>query len=425
MTIWMLIYNIIIVPLGIFIVSLFSLFNEKLKKGVKGRKKSWKKLKNFRKINPNEEIFLIHSASLGEFEQAKPVIRGLKTIRPDITIVVTFASPSGYENAERMNEVALLLYLPVDSFFRMKRFLNILKPKKIIFVTYELWPNFIINAMKKKIPTYLMSARIRENSKKWLFPTRGFFRYLYKSVDYIFTVSENDKKVLEKLIGEKDIRVLHLGDTRYDQVIERAKKRINKHIPKLFEDGFVFVAGSVWPADVRHLLPALIKVYKSNKDFCIVMAPHEPSEYALETLEDTFDQNEISTLRYSNIGNKNNSNRVILIDRIGILAEIYHQSNMAFLGGSFKGAIHNVMEPAVAGIPVLFGPDYHNSREAELLISDGGGRCCQSSDEFFDVITNLIKNEQLYKEVSEASRQVIIKNLGASAKTVKEILESY
>jgi 3-deoxy-D-manno-octulosonic-acid transferase len=421
---WILIYNALFVPLAFLTLQILVLFNDKIKRGVRGRQNSWHQLVRFRQKYPHKPVFLIHSASLGEFEQAKPVIRGLKAIRSDVLIVASFTSPSGFEHAAEMSEVSLKIYLPFDSFLRTRRFFQILKPQKIIFVSYELWPNLIINARRHRVSTYLISARIRQTSSKFYPIVRNFFKELYRSLDYIFAISEQDRESVKKLIGSVQIKVLTLGDTRYDQVIERARSRMTQQLPELYRDKFVFIVGSIWPQDAKHLLPAIAEIIRNFAQFRCILAPHEPNEFALESFEDQFRNWGISVCRYSQVTATPISDVVVLIDKIGILAELYHQTNLAFVGGGFRGSVHNVMEAAVAGIPVVFGPDYHNSREAELLVEAGGGFVCSNEAEIFGLITRLIEDESYYRQASFSARRVIMDNLGASARTVKEILEN-
>lgn len=421
---WIIIYNFFVVPPAFIAIYIIALFNDKIKRGIDGRKRSWYRLKRFRHAHSGKTVFLIHSASLGEFEQAKPVIRGLKAIRSDILIVASFTSPSGFEHAKKMSDVDLMIYLPFDTFFRTRRFVQTLKPEKIIFVTYELWPNLILNARRFRIPTYLMSARIRQNSSKFYPLVRGFFKELYRSLDYIFAISETDKESVNKLIGSVQIKVLNLGDTRYDQVINRARSRMTARMPKIFNNEFVFIAGSVWPQDARHLMPAISRILRNFPNSRFIIAPHEPNDYALESFEDQLSGNGIAVCRYTGIRQFPVIETVVLIDKIGILAELYHQAGLAFVGGGFRGSVHNVMEPAVAGIPVIFGPSYHNSREAEFLIKAGGGFTCADESSLFLLISKLMEDEKFYQQSSRASRNVILDNLGASARTVNEILEN-
>ncbi|MFH1213912.1 MAG: glycosyltransferase N-terminal domain-containing protein [Candidatus Neomarinimicrobiota bacterium] len=421
---WLVIYNAIFIPIAYAGLIVWSHFNAKIKEGLDGREALWPAIQKLRERFPTRTVYLIHSASLGEFEQAKPVVRGLKALRPDILLVSSFTSPSGYKNAERIPEVDLFIYLPIDTFLRTRRFIQKLRPAKMIFVTYELWPNLIFNAGRHHVTTYLISARIRPGSSKLKPGIRTFFCDLYRSLDYIYAISDEHKLSVEKLIGSAKITVLNLGDTRYDQVFERAKLLANKMIPRIFSDGFIFIGGSIWPQDARHLLPALYRNLHEFPSLKVIIAPHEPNEYALEMLEDDFQSKGFETLRYSRIKDQSTTNRVVLIDRIGILAELYHQANLTFVGGSFRGSIHNVMEPAVAGLPVLFGPTYHNSQEAELLIKAGGGFVCADETCLSGEIRRLLTRTTEYQQAATAARQVILRNMGASARTVKEILES-
>ena len=421
---WLILYNAIFIPLAYLVLIIWAQFDTKLRDGITGRKTIWLKLEEFRRHSANHTVFLIHSASLGEFEQAKPVIRGLKAIRPDIEIVASFTSPSGFKNAERIREVALFTYLPFDSFLNSRRFIQRLRPAKIIFVTYELWPNLIHLAQRYRIPTYLISARIREGSTKLKPVIRTFFSELYRSLNYIYAISDEHKKSVLKLIGSVNITVLTLGDTRYDQVIQRSREMIYKKIPKIFNDGFVFIAGSLWPQDARHLLPALYRTLREYRQLKIIIAPHEPVEYVLEEFEDAFLTEGFETVRLSQREVTPGLQRVVLVDRVGILAELYHQAHLAFVGGSFRGSIHNVMEPAVAGLPVLFGPTYTNSQEAKLLLEAGGARCCDNEVCIYEVLCNFLTHPEEYQQAALSSRQVILENMGASARTVKEILES-
>lgn len=421
---WLVIYNVFIIPLAYFGMIMLSQFNAKMKEGLKGRHNLWPALEIFRKRFPTRTTYLVHSASLGEFEQAKPVIRGLKAIRPDILLVASFTSPSGFKNAERIPEVDLFIYLPIDTFLQTRRFIQKLRPDKMIFVTYELWPNLVFNAARHHIKTYLISARIRPGSSKLKPIIRTFFADLYRSLDYIYAISEEHKQSVLKLIGSVKITVLNLGDTRYDQVIERSKMLANKMIARIFTEGFIFIGGSIWPQDARYLLPTLYRCLKEFPDFKVILAPHEPNDYALEMLEDEFRAHGIDTSRYSQLKEQTTSKRVVLVDRIGILAELYHQAHLAFVGGSFRGSIHNVMEPAVAGLPVLFGPTYHNSQEAELLVQAGGGYSCNNESDLYKVIHRMLTKPTDYQESARAARQVIMENMGASVRTVKEILES-
>jgi len=419
---WSLIYNLIIAPLGVGFYIIFSVFSKKMRKGVGGRMKTFSQLRKLREKYPDKELILFHSASLGEYEQVKPVVKGVKAEK-DVVTVVSFTSPSGYENADRIPEVDLYIYLPFDVIFTTRKFLKLLNPEKIIFVTYELWPNILAAAKSFGIKTYLISARIRSTSRKWKFYTKSYFASLYRSVDNIFTVTTGDKEALEKILNTKEKNIQTLGDPRYDQVIQRAEKRGNKNIPKFFEDGFIICIGSAWEQDLEVISQPLIDFVKSRDNVRLIVAPHETDDGHVNPIINQFEFVGIKTTRYSQINGKCET-PVLVVDGIGVLAELYHQSDMAFVGGSFKKAIHNVMEPAIAGIPVLFGPFYHNSREAQQLVQMEGGFSIKSSEEFDDIVKNLMDDEQRYQKVSAASKNVILRNKGAGQRIVKQIFKN-
>ncbi len=214
-----------------------------------------------------------------------------------------------------------------------------------------------------------------------------------------------------------------MGDPRYDQVIQRAEIRSDKNIPKFFDQGFIISAGSVWEQDLEVITKPLIDLVKSRDKVRLIVDPHETYDSHVNPIKLEFENSGITTTRYSEIKGKCNS-QVLIVDRIGVLAELYHQSDMAFVGGSFKKAIHNVMEPAIAGIPVLFGPYYHNSREAQQLIRMEGGFSVKTSEEFAGIVKDLMDNNKKYIKVADASKNVIHSNKGAGQRIVEQILKN-
>jgi len=304
-----------------------------------------------------------------------------------------------------------------------RKFLKVLHPNKIIFVTYELWPNILASAKSFGIQTYLISARIRAKSRKWKFYTKSYFASLYNSVDNIYTVTPGDKQALETVLKNNRKNILTLGDPRYDQVIQRAEKQEDKNIPKFFNDGIVICIGSVWEQDLDVISLPLIELVKTRENIRLIIATHEIDDSHVNPIKNQFETSGIVTTKYSELNGKLTS-RVLIVDRIGVLAELYHQSNIAFVGGSFKKAIHNVMEPAIAGIPVLFGPYFQNSREAQQLVEKGGGFSFNTSREFDNILKELIDDEAKYNEVALASKNVILNNKGAGQRIVEQILKN-
>ncbi|MBN2279402.1 MAG: hypothetical protein JXQ65_02360 [Candidatus Marinimicrobia bacterium] len=420
--IWNSLYNILIVHLGVFFYHVFSIFSQKMRKGIAGRRKTLGEIEKLRRKYPDQKLFLFHSASLGEYEQVKPVVKGIKEKANEVIAVVSFTSPSGYENADRIEAVDLYIYLPFDTYFTTRKFLQLLRPDKIIFVTYELWPNLLAVAKKLGISTYLISARIRSTSRKWKFYTKNYFASLYRSVDFIFSVTDDDKYELEKILKDDKKVIKTLGDPRYDQVIQRSEKRNTKNIPRFFDEGFIISAGSVWEQDLAVITRPMIELLKTNPQVKLIIAPHETDDGHVVPIINDFSSAGLPVSRYSEMSGQCET-QVLVVDRIGILAELYHQSHLAFVGGSFKKAIHNVMEPAIAGIPVIFGPFYQNSREAQLLVKMEGGFSLTTGDAFLSKVKELMKNPENYQRIARASKNVILSNKGAGEKIVMEILK--
>ncbi|MFP4547497.1 MAG: 3-deoxy-D-manno-octulosonic acid transferase [Fidelibacterota bacterium] len=420
---WKFLYNFIVVPLGVVLYYLFSVFSHKMRTGISGRHKTMQRIKKLRKAHPDRELILFHSASLGEYEQVKPVVQGIKQKRPDILTIVSFTSPSGFENADRIDAVDLFIYLPFDFRPVIRTFLKELRPDKIIFVTYELWPNVLSVSAKMGITTYLISARIRSTSKKWRFYVRGYFTELYNTLDNIYAVTDEDAWELNDILTAGRTNVQILGDPRYDQVIQRAECRSKKNIPQLFTGGFVICAGSVWEQDLAVISTPLKNLLQKNPRVKLIIAPHETDDFHVNQVKSQFASAGFNIQRYTELEGAC-TGRLLVIDKIGLLAELYHQSDLAFVGGGFKKAVHNVMEPAIAGIPVIFGPNYHNSRESQQLVKYQGGFSVANAKEFEQILSELLQDKEKYNTVSAASKKVILSNKGAAVRTVEHILNN-
>lgn len=397
-----------------------SLFNAKIRRGIRKRKKLFENLIiNTTGLDRKKKLIWFHSASLGEFEQAKPIIEKLYKERK-VNILVTFFSPSGYENSLNYPYADLISYLPLDTTFNIRRFVLIAKPALVILMRYDIWPNLIWHLSGRKIPCLIVDATMRENSKRRLPVALGFHKAVYKYFTKILTVSHDDLENFKRFdVNEQKLKVV--GDTRFDRVYQKSLLAREK---KLFSDGFfygkkVFVFGSSWESDEDVILPASIKMLKYDKDFLIIIAPHEPTVVHIEKIENYF-RNYAKTIRFSYLNNYKDE-RVIIIDSIGVLLTLYYYADAAYVGGSFKQGIHNVLEPAVYGIPVLFGPKIENSREAKFLSNNNGGIIIKNKKSAFRVIRSLFINDNLRKELGKKSKQFVLNNIGATEKIIKEI----
>lgn len=415
-----LIYNIIVLPTMFFGLKIASIFNKKIKRGIAGRKRIFEELiLNAQQLDKTKKMIWVHSSSLGEFEQAKPIIEKLKNDF-NINVLVTFFSPSGYENSKKYQFADLVSYLPYDTKFNAKNILSIVKPSLVIFTRYDIWPNLVREIGKNSIPLFLVDATLRKDSFRKFFISKSLHEILYKQFTRILTVSTNDV-INFKEYGLDESRVFAVGDTRFDRVYERSLSARNKNIIKqeILTGKKIFVAGSTWHEDEEIILPSFLKAAKFDSSLMMIIAPHEPDLNHLEALENEF-RKKISFIRFSHLNNYAGE-RVIIVDSIGILFTLYSYAHLAFVGGGFKYNIHNILEAAVYGIPVLFGPKITNSQEAPNLIYAGGGFIIKNKKEAYRYLRTFLSNEIKRKNAGEASTNYINKNLGATAKIIGEI----
>jgi len=424
-TFWYLVYNLVGVPVQYLGFRLIGLFNAKVRKGIHGRKRSSDTLQQFNAGRDKaQKCYIVHCASLGEYEMARPVIEGIKASEPDTDVVLTFFSPSGYDQVYDSSPADLVTYLPFDSVRRVTKFFTLLNPEKLILTSYEIWPNLIWTAKKYDVEVHLTSARLSEESKKTGPVFRSFFRTVYNDIQYIYPITAQDEQNFKSYFRLSESVEIHtLGNTRYDRVLERAVQAGEQpFLPENFRHQPTLIAGSIWPADNKVILPALESVKHAFPDLKLVLAPHELSRDHLRELQKWCDGRGLGC-SYLNNGSAD-GNEVLIVDKIGVLAEIYHDGDIAFIGGAFSGSVHNVMEPAVAKCAVLFGPEYHNSDEAEQLIKSGGGFSLTGETEMEETLYRLLSDPDTLHSAQNAAYNIITSNAGATGKTVRHILKS-
>jgi len=419
-------YNLIFVPFLFVLFHILGLFNKKVKKGIEGRKKLFQNLeiKIKEKFNPQKPIFWFHSSSLGEFEQAKPIIAKIKEkVNPNI--IVTFFSPSGYEHSENYALADVISYIPFDSIFNAKRFINLIKSNKtfVFLMKYDIWPNHLYMAKKNNFTLCLANTIV--NEEKLTFLRRFFYSTIYELFDHIFLISKDDEKNIQKL-NLKNPKILTTGDTRYDQVFSRSQEALKKRIiPENVtktKDGVrkkIFVVGSSWREDEDVIIPAIIKIQKYQPEILTILVPHEPTEQNIERIEKEL-ESKTSYIRFSKI-EKYSDEKVIIVDSVGHLMTLYSYADVAYVGGSFKQGIHNVLEPATYGIPVIYGPKINNSPEAQKLAQIGGGFIVKNEKEFYKILRKLLSDENLKTEAGKKSYELVKLNLGATEKIIEAI----
>jgi 3-deoxy-D-manno-octulosonic-acid transferase len=418
---WNIVYNFFAIPLFWIAVHALALFKPKIRRAIRGRKELFTDLARLMAALPPGPRVWVHSSSMGEFEQAKPIIAALKQRLPDIRVIVSFFSPSGYEHSRKYPLADVITYIPFDSRRGAHRFLDLLRPTAAVMVRYDIWPNHIWELRRRRIPVIIANATMQRRTPRRLPLARSFHHYVYDAIDKILTVAASDAEVF------KALRLTHpyleaIGDTRYDQVAARsAEARKRSIIPATVLEGKkVIVAGSTWPEDEEELIPAFLQLRASMGNLLLVLVPHEPTLEHLEDLERQL-QGRATTIRFSAL-NEYRGEDVVLVDSIGILLVLYAYAHIAFVGGSFRQGIHNILEAAVYGIPVLFGPRHRNAHEPILLVERGGGFVINNAVELHRTMANLLQDEMARTTAGARAAEFVKANLGATERILHHLI---
>ncbi|HEY5462647.1 MAG TPA: glycosyltransferase N-terminal domain-containing protein [Hanamia sp.] len=405
---------------GIYLVSLG---NKKAKLWITGRKNVFEKLKESVKASTGKKIIWMHCASLGEFEQGRPVLAKIKEQFPDTAIFITFFSPSGFEIVKNHKDFKNIFYLPMDSPSHAKKWLHILKPDLVLWVKYEYWHYYLQEIKRKKIPLLMISGVYRSNQIffKWY---GNFYRNMLNCFTHFFVQNEDSKTELQFLISEEKITVS--GDTRCDRVINIAEDF--KEIPAIAEfcdNNKVIVMGSTWEEDEVEWTHFVRK----HPELKFIIAPHEIDSENLEYVKKEFPD----SLFYSEwVENKmlekgtGGSVNCLIINNIGMLSRLYYYATITYVGGGFGyDGLHNILEAAVYGKPVIFGPQYDKNFEAEEMIDSSGAISIENALELEKVVNNLLNNNEELLSRSAAAKNYVYKNAGASDKIILFIKNNY
>jgi len=389
---------------GAFVLSFFS---PKIRLWLNGRK-SWKlNLEAFVSRNSNSKIWF-HCASLGEFEQGKPVMQALKEAYPQISIVVTFFSPSGYEARKNSELADYVGYLPADTEDNATDFIEILKPKLAVFVKSEIWPNFISAIKSKNVPSFLISARFYDGQSIFK-RNRNFFRKQLKKFDFIFVQDKASQKQLKKF----NIESVLTGDTRFDQVPQLLKSTYSNPIIEKFKgENALLVIGSCWNEDLEVLLHFINTSDNTQK---IILAPHDVSSKMVSSIESKLN---VPFIKYTDSDLKLNflDKKVLILNTIGVLANSYKYANVAYVGGAFKQGLHNILEPAIFGIPVIFGPKTTGFLEANEMINAGGAFSVSNSEETTNILDLMFSDITTRKNAGNDNKNYMASKVGATEK---------
>lgn len=395
-----------------FLLPIFGFFSPKMKLFIDGRKTVFGTLEQ--KINSSDKTIWFHAASLGEYEQGLPVMEKIKEQFPNHKIVVTFFSPSGYEVRKNNTIADATVYLPLDTKSNAKRFLKLIHPEMVFFIKYEFWPNYLNELKKSNVTTYLISGIFRENQAffKWY---GGFYRKALKTFDYFFVQNESSKKLLQSL-GFQNIKIS--GDTRFDRVVAILERDNSLDFIANFKDNkTTIVIGSSWPKDEELLINY---INQSHENIKFIIAPHNIKEEQISNLKSQITK---KTVLFSEKNNLDLSNfNVFIIDTVGILTKIYSYADIAYVGGGFGNpGVHNLLEPATFGIPIIVGPNYSHFAEATALVHQEGCISIKNQNELNEAFDNLISNEDIRHEKGHICETFVQMNKGATQTIMSHI----
>lgn len=417
------IYNIVIYFV-LWGIAIASLFNEKVRKMWRGEREAFKILKQ--KVDPNAKYIWFHAASLGEFEQGRPLMERIRKDYPQYKILLTFYSPSGYEVRKNYEGADIICYMPVDTRLNAIRFLRLVRPVMAFFIKYEFWSNFLHILKYRNIPTYSVSSIFREDQVFFKWYGRSYAGVL-KCFTRFFVQNEESKRLLEG-IGITAVDVV--GDTRFDRVLQI--KEAAKHLPicEAFRTGVassqsadvphhdfkVFVAGSSWPPDENIFIP----FFNEHKDWRLLIAPHVIAEEHLKLILSLIKDKKV--VRYTQTTPEEAAEAdVLIIDCFGLLSSMYNYGDVAYIGGGFGVGIHNTLEAAVWNMPVIFGPNNKKFQEAQGLLKSGGGFEINTYEDFSGLMNSLMNDEAFLKQAGDKAGAFVAHLAGATDKVLASV----
>lgn len=417
------IYNIVIYFV-LWGIAIASLFNEKVRKMWRGEREAFKILKQ--KVDPNAKYIWFHAASLGEFEQGRPLMERIRKDYPQYKILLTFYSPSGYEVRKNYEGADIICYMPVDTRLNAIRFLRLVRPVMAFFIKYEFWSNFLHILKHRNIPTYSVSSIFREDQVFFKWYGRSYAGVL-KCFTRFFVQNEESKRLLEG-IGITAVDVV--GDTRFDRVLQIKEAAKQLPICEAFRTGVassqsadvphhdfkVFVAGSSWPPDENIFIP----FFNEHKDWRLLIAPHVISEEHLKLILSLIKGKKV--VRYTQTTPEEAAEAdVLIIDCFGLLSSMYNYGDVAYIGGGFGVGIHNTLEAAVWNMPVIFGPNNKKFQEAQGLLKSGGGFEINTYEDFSSLMSSLMNDETFLKQAGDKAGAFVAHLAGATDKVLASV----
>ncbi len=410
----LLLYNLAL-QFYVIAIHIAAFFSNKAKLWIDGRKTVFEDLEHLG-FQDTDKIIWIHTASLGEFEQGRPIIEQLKKVFPQYKILLSFFSPSGYEIRKNYALADHICYLPMDSKRHAQQFIKTVNPQLAIFIKYDLWYHYLNELQKIKTPILLISALFRKDQFYFKFFGR-FFKPVLKKIDHIFVQNKSSEEVLHQH-GISNTSIA--GDSRIDRVIKiAAEKKRDTIVEQFIDNRPVFIFGSTWPEDEAIISPY---INAHPQKYRYIIASHDISIARIKSIENQF---QLTSIRYSEAANNQlRDYDLLIIDNIGKLSAIYQYGKLAYIGGAFGKGLHNILEPAAFGLPLIFGPRYQKFEEANSLIEQGAGFSIKSSTDFQHIV-NQLQEDTFYNKSATIALAYIQKNQGATTKIINFIKEVF
>ena len=427
---WKTLYNTLVIPalaVGFYIAARFS---PKIREGLAGRRGVFDSIEEqLRSARELSQTAWFHFTSVGEFEQAKPLIEGLKD---EVRIVLTYFSPSVHPSVARDPHHDAAIYLPLDTSRNAARLFQIIKPSLLVFSKFDIWPNLVWHAAKHRVPIALIAGTLHPKSKRLASFARPFFREVHRHISVHCVISEDDAQRF-RMICPPSAQIEVTGDTRFDRVYQRAAAvdgTVELFPGQSTLQRLILIAGSTYLEEEQVVLEAYHRLRENashtptyNNLSHLILVPHEPTAERIGEIQAQLDHLRLSRICFSELqeGVDLRQIDVIVIDTVGLLAQLYRLGDVAFVGGSFHGSVHNVMEPAAMAKPILFGPTIHNAYEAGILEARGAAQLVNNAKEMEEVLASLLSDTVKQTRMGHIGKQVIEKNLGAAERTLAQI----
>ena len=417
------IYNIFLYPAFLFTILILSIFNKKIRKGFTGRIGVVKYLKQyFNKSNIYNNIMWFHCSSYGEYLQAEPVINNLKNKNKKTIILVSFFSPSGYFNTHNQN-IDCKIFMPFDFYWTINSVFDIVNPTAIVLANNDLWFNFLWVAKRRSIKTFLFGAQSKKLFNNKFSFTYYFYKPIYSWFTKIFVINEDDFISIKKYVCFSNTKkIIIAGNPRFDQVINSSSKINASKKVKIEKRENIFILSSMHKEDRNMFLSQTISFIKEFNDIKIIWASHEPSEQENRYLSNVFKRNNLSVKIIESLNDIDGvGSKVTIVNTVGILSELYWKSKLAYIGGGFSSGVHNLMEPAIAGIPTIFGPNYKKFKEAKEIVGLHAGHSIKKRLDFKNLITSYLLDEKKIIIAGKAATEIVFAHSGASIKIADQI----